>query len=93
MATHYISGTNYSGYLPDVIPTESATFEEAKQALIAEILWEADHNTSDDVADALAALAEDVNLWSRPDSVTVADPCGDRAWWIYSADGEMSDSY
>lgn len=89
----YLVGHNMPGYLPDNVPTEYGTFDEAKRALIAEMLHEADiagqceTPEGDNRADELASATEDVNLWSERDrdmrdhgreSITV----GGYEWWI-----------
>lgn len=82
----YTVGQNIPGYLPDSEPMEYETFDEAKRALIKDMLFHADY-APDDTADELAGVAEDVNLWSESDrsmrnhghqSITAAG----YVWWI-----------
>jgi hypothetical protein len=73
----YVIGNNMPGYLPDSEPFAVDTFEDAKQALIDELLWAAEYAEEEEATD-LTHAAEDINLWSRPDSVTI----GNTAYWI-----------
>jgi hypothetical protein len=75
----FTSGFNLECHAPDMIPHECATFAEAKAALIDELLWFADHAEDSLLADELSGLAENVNLWTGPDSVVSSD---DTEWWI-----------
>lgn len=96
--TKFVAGHNVPGYLPDCEPMECETFDEAKRALIEEMLHEADiagqceTPEGDNRADELAGAAEDVNLWSERDrdmrdhgreSITV----GGYEWFIAREEG------
>src|SRR5690606_17527438 len=82
----WLVGHNMPGYLPDSTPTEHETFDEAKRALIEDMLFHADY-APDDTADELANAAQDVNLWSERDS-DMRDygrqsiSAGGFEWWI-----------
>jgi hypothetical protein len=79
MATTYIIGNNMPGYLPEAEPfTVVGTFEDAKRALIDELLFLADNADDEDEAQELDEAAQDVNLWSRPDNISV----GNHVYWI-----------
>jgi hypothetical protein len=85
----YVAGWNMAGYLPEMEPCHFLTHEEARRFLIAEILDRADYlgesefDEDKDRADAAAAIAEDVNLWSGPDSCLVEmSEHRDDAFWI-----------
>ena len=70
----YITTCNTPGFMPDDEPQQWDTFDAAKRGLIAQILHDADDYGTcgeDDLADELAGVAEDVNLWSEPGSVSV----------------------
>lgn len=81
-ATYFVAGSNLAGFMPDTEPAWFTSAADARAYIIGELLWHADHEDSDDLADELAALAEDVNLWSTEDSAT--DSAG-RAWWVQCA--------
>lgn len=79
----YVIGNNMPGYLPDAEPfAVDGTFEDAKRALINELLFSADYADTEEEAEDLTHAAEDVNLWSRPDDIRV----GGHVYWI--AEGE-----
>lgn len=67
----YTAGRNDPGNLWHFEPSEHETFDEAKRALIREMLLEAViaglRPEGDDRADELAGAAEDVNLWIERD--------------------------
>jgi len=84
---HFHAGHNVHGYLPESDDTGYVfdTFDDAKRSLIDDILRHADSIAEHDAdaADALAAVAEDVNLWTGQDYVCADDdtPLG-RVYWI-----------
>jgi hypothetical protein len=86
--THYAYGWNMPGYLPDpdVVHIVS-TFDEAKRRLIHEMLFSADYASTEDAAENYTNAAEDINLWSGPDSLTVAG----EAWWVMATDQPTDD--
>lgn len=69
----YVAGCNVLGNLWHFEPTEHETFDEAKRALIREMLleadiaWKCETPEGNDTADELAGAAEDVNLWIERD--------------------------
>jgi hypothetical protein len=66
--TIFAYGSNFPGCLPENHPEDETTFDEAKRALIAEMLFDADEETTtSDDAEELTAAAEDVNLWGHAD--------------------------
>lgn len=74
----YVIGNNMPGYLPDAEPfVVDGTFDDAKRALIHELLFAADYAEEEEAED-LTHAAEDVNLWSRPDDIRV----GSYVYWI-----------
>lgn len=76
----YIIGNNMPGYMPDSEPfTVEGTFDEAKRALIDELLFAAEYAATEEEAEELTNAAEDVNLWSGPDSIYV----GNYVYWIH----------
>ena len=76
----YVIGNNMPGYMPDSEPfTVEGTFDEAKRALISELLFAAEYAATEEEAEDLTHAAEDVNLWSRPDSIYV----GNYVYWIH----------
>lgn len=75
----FVIGNNLPGYMPDSEPYAiTGTLDDARRALIADLLFEADYAPNEEDAEDYTAAAEDVNLWSGPDSVSV---CG-RVYWI-----------
>ena len=84
----WVSGTNTPGYLPDTEADAWDTFEEAKCALIGELLYDADFpGLSEDIAEELTNAAEAVNLWTDADRITSHFvTIGDRAYWIQTAE-------
>lgn len=78
----YVIGNNLPGYLPDSDPfVIEGTFDEAKRALIDELLWQADVADTEEEAEELTEAAEDVNLWNGPDTLSLCDRC----YWIQEA--------
>lgn len=82
----YTSGYNGSVYLWHFEPTKHETFDEAKRALIQDMMFHADYEP-DNTANELALVAEDINLWDENDrdmrdhgrqSITA----GGFEWWI-----------
>lgn len=77
--TTYVIGSNMPGYLPDSEPfTVTGTFDDAKRALIDEILFQADYANNEEEAEELTLAAEEVNLWSDCDDISV----GNWVYWI-----------
>lgn len=89
----YTAGYNVPGHPWHFEPTEHGTFDEAKRALIKEMLTEADDAAKsgapriESYCEALVNAAEDVNLWSESDcnmrkygyqSITASG----HVWWI-----------
>lgn len=75
----FVIGNNMPGYMPDAEPyTITGTLDDARRALIADLLWEADHAPNEEDAAFYTEAAEDVDLWTGPDTVYV---CG-RVYWI-----------
>lgn len=68
---NYAHGSNMPGCMPDSLFV-SATFADAQAATIWDLKFYEDVASSEDEAEEYCAAAEDVNLWSGPDSVTVA---------------------
>jgi len=76
-------GWNTPGYLSDGEPIECETFDDAKRCLIDELLHDADNASTERKAEDLAAMAEDVNLWSSPDWIeTTEHDCLSVRYWI-----------
>lgn len=95
---NYAVGSNVPGYLPDGDgPTYiTDSFEDAKRYLIHEIKFQENYADDEDAAENFCAAAEEVNLWSSPQSITVDDdPTGShslgRAFWIMETDEEVED--
>lgn len=79
MANTYIIGNNMPGYMPDAEPfAVVGTFDDAKQALIDELKFAEDYANNEEEAEEYAEAAEDVNLWSGPDTIRV----GNLVYWI-----------
>jgi hypothetical protein len=86
----FYAGHNFPGHLPEVEPSPHFTYDGAKRALIddlEDLADEADLAGKHDLAETISAIAEDVNLWSRPDTISV----GDEAYWIIT-DEEYEES-
>jgi hypothetical protein len=88
---NYAVGHNIAGYLPEADVHVVATFEEAKAILIHDLLFAADHAESEDEGDELAGLAEDVNLWNRPDTAYANYRSGYMAYWIAETGEDVDD--
>lgn len=58
----WIAGTNMPGYMPDNVPEEFETFDEAKRYIISLIKQAEEEAETEGEAETLAAFAEDVNL-------------------------------
>ena len=88
-------GHNVSGYLPESDTYVVETFDEAKRGLIADMLRTADYAETESIAEDLTNTAEDVNLWSGPDTAYVemmeSEHCIPTAWWIMETEEEVSD--
>lgn len=89
----YTAGYSILGNPWHFEPTEHETFDEAKRALIKEMLTEADDAAKSGAdriksyCDALANAAEDVNLWSENDYNMrkygyQSSAAGRYVWWI-----------
>lgn len=75
----YVIGSNMPGYMPDSEPfTVVGTFDEAKRALIDELKFAEDYANNEEEAEEYCHAAEDLNLWSGPDSIHVAN----LVYWI-----------
>lgn len=75
----YVVGNNLAGYMPDSEPyVVVGTFDDAKRSLIDTLKFEEDYASNEEDAEAYSEAAEDVNLWSSPDTVYVSG----RAYWI-----------
>lgn len=83
-AGRFAAGSNMPGYLPegDEAPGTFLSFEEAKAALIYDMLSMADETEDEDEAESLTHAAEAVNLWNGPDTVEAAG----LAWWVMDVD-------
>lgn len=69
----YATGHNTPGYLPEADVHYCETFEEAKSILIHDLKFAEDYAETEEAAENFAEAAEDVNLWSGPDSLVVDD--------------------
>lgn len=79
-AQTYTIGNNMPGYMPDSEPfTVVGTFDDAKRALIDELKLAEDYANSEEEAEEYSEAAEDVNLWSSPDTIRV----GNLVYWIH----------
>jgi hypothetical protein len=75
-------GSNVPGYLPDAEPHMVKTWEEAKQVLIADLLFEADYGPDDEDTASYTRAADDVAAWTTPTGrVNEISVCG-RVYWI-----------
>lgn len=75
----FVIGNNMPGYMPDSDPfTVEGTFDEAKRALISELLFAAEYAATEEEAEDLTHAAEYVNLWRRPDTIRV----GNYVYWL-----------
>lgn len=77
----YAVGHNMPGYLPDDVVHYVRTFEEAKATLIHDLKFAEDYADTEEAAENYCEAAEDVNLWSGPDSLIV-EGTPDVAYWI-----------
>lgn len=78
----FIAGYNQSGYLPTSTPEQFESFDEAKRFVIGELLLLADQYgdaCSEDYAEQLTHIAEDVNLESAPFCTPVV---AGYVWWV-----------
>jgi hypothetical protein len=92
----YCYGSNVPGYMPDDMDgyDEPMTFDAAKRALIADMLVDARDTPDETAAENLTHAAEDVNLWSGPDSIDVDDGTTlGRVYWIQQAEPDSVDDY
>lgn len=87
---NYAVGHNVAGYLPESDVYVVEDFESAKRSLIADLLFAADYAETDDIGNALALAAEEVNLWNGPDCLYVdmidSPHCIPTAFWIVETD-------
>ncbi|BAN92314.1 hypothetical protein X534_gp03 [Ralstonia phage RSB3] len=60
----WIAGTNQPGYMPDDMPAEFESQDEAKRYIIGQMKYDEENAASEEVAEHLASLAEDANLES-----------------------------
>lgn len=74
----YVVGWNLCGYMPDSEPAEVEDFETAKRCLIDDLKRAEEDAESEEEAEDYCHAAEDVNLWSTPQTVIVRG-C---AYWI-----------
>jgi hypothetical protein len=71
--------------LPDAEPYTVKTWEEAKQVLIGDLLFEADYGPDDDDTARYTRAADDVAQWTNPmGRVNEISVCG-RVYWIEAA--------
>lgn len=79
-------GHNVSGYVPESDVHSVRTFEEAKAILLSELKFAEDYAESETVAEEMSAAAEDMNLWSSPDTLYTRTTDSEHdiptAWWI-----------
>lgn len=76
----YTIGWNMPGYLPEMEPYTLDTADEAKRAMIDEMLHTADLADIEDEAEALTHAAEDLNL--EDVSLGWSNTVYDMAYWI-----------
>lgn len=83
----YTIGWNMPGYLPEMEPYTVDTADEAKRAMIDDLLYMAsEHADTEDDATELSNAAEDLNLC---DVSTGWDATiGNLAYWIKPTEGE-----
>lgn len=74
----WVAGTNQPGYMPDSDPAEFETFDEAKRFIIGEMKYDEENAEREEVAEGLAALAEEVNLESSEFSYII----NNRVYWV-----------
>jgi len=73
----FVVVVNMPGYMPDAEPYALDSFDEAKRALIDEMLRDADaagESGDEDLAESLTHAAEDLNLSSGPEFCDVVGP-------------------
>lgn len=87
---NYAVGHNMPGYLPESTVSVVETFEEAKAILIHDLKFQEDYAADESEAEDYCAAAEDVNLWSSPDSIYVGSH-PELAWWIMETDEEVDE--
>lgn len=92
---NYAVGHNIAGYMPECDIYVTDTFDQAKRYLISEMLEAADYAETEQIAEELAAAAEDVNLWNGPDVCYVdmidSEHCLPTAWWIDVTEEELEE--
>lgn len=83
----YVAGYNQPGYLPETEPEEFDTWDEAWRYIIS-VIKDAEDDAGDaddeELAEDLAAFAEDVNLESRGEPFSTLGPDG-YAYWVTEA--------
>ncbi len=80
----YVVGWNQPGYLPDNAPDDFETFEDAKAFIIGELKLAEDSAATEDIAESLCHLAEDVNLESAP--FTTPEAADGYVYWVTEAE-------
>lgn len=84
----YIAGYNQPGYLPESDPEEFDTWDEAWRYIIG-VIKDAEDDAGDaedeELAEDLAAFAEDVNLVTRNEPFSALGPDG-YAYWVVESD-------
>lgn len=70
---HFHYGHNFAGYLPESDIGTADTFDDAKRGIIDDMLFAADHEEDETVAERLTSAAEDMNLNSGPDATEYVD--------------------
>jgi hypothetical protein len=92
---NYAVGHNIAGYMPESDVEIFEDFDSAKRYLIDEMLRSADYAETETIAEDLTNTAEDVNLWSGPDTCYVEEidsaHCIPTAYWIVETDEEVAE--
>lgn len=89
----YAYGHNFAGYLPESDVHYVRDFDDAKAGLISDLLFAAEYEDSEDLAENLTNAAEDANLWGEMDEeawlVRVdLDRSIPMAYWIHEVSEE-----
>ena len=74
----FIAGTNMPGYMPDNLPEEFETQDEAKRYIIGCLKYEEQCVETEEEAEQLSAFAEEVNLQSGEFSAQ----CLNMVYWV-----------
>lgn len=77
----FIAGTNMPGYMPDSLPAEFETQDEAKRYIIECLKFEEECVETEAEAETLSGFAEDVNLQSGEFSAQ----CLNMVYWVTTA--------